>query len=115
MSPDLEEQLKQWQKINKRPAKKLAAKPQLTEYLNWLLMHFFRLSQHRQYAFSAQPLMISEIFAYADRIALPKGWGEFFFGVMSDLDGEFLKVKGEEAEREKEGNDEMKGKKGKKK
>jgi len=67
---------------------------------NWFLGHFFKLGQHRQYGMAANPLLVSEIYAYADRVA-PKGWSHYFFYVISELDGEFLKLKAEDAERER--------------
>lgn len=109
--PEKIKELLAWEKMNyPRKAKKLQARPQLTDYLQNYLDAFFELNRRRQYAMSALPLSIDAICLYADLYGYDQTIREkrHFFRLMSALDDGFLDYLAKKAEADKDAKDDMK-------
>ena len=93
--PEREKELREWERLNKKKAKKLESKPRLLPYLQHLLTTFLFISRRRQFGLSELPLSIESIIAYGDRFGF-KNDARFFLRCMSDLDDAFLKFKADQ-------------------
>jgi hypothetical protein len=101
--PEREKELREWEKLNKKRAKKLLSKPELLPFLQHYLVAFLALSRRRQFGMSELPLSVEAITLYCDRFGFGHDY-RFFFRCMSDMDDSFLKFHAERRERERQEN-----------
>lgn len=97
--PEREKELREWERLNKRKAKRLQNKPKLLWFEQELLSHFFTLGRRRQYGMSELPLSVEAITIYAERFGFSKDF-RFFFRCMSELDDEYLIFQSKKAKEE---------------
>lgn len=99
--PEREKELKEWERLNKRRAKKLLERPKLLTYQKALFNDFLCLSKRRQFSMSELPLSVEAITCYAYEFGYRKDF-RFFFHCISEMDDEFLKFQAERREAERE-------------
>lgn len=99
--PERKKELEEWEKLNKRRAAKLLARPEVTPYLQGLMNTFMDLSRRRQFGMAELPLSVEAILMYGNTF----GYNDdlrFFFVCMSGMDDEFLIVRSEDRKRDED-------------